>query len=118
MRCRLPRRRELLKMMAMTVSDGTARRQFRRSRILRKMDIAAKTGTLSGTSPKGRYYWFVAAAPVDDPEIAIATLVIDPGGARINGSGLGRQFMERYFLDRQNLTYASVTSSKNSASGG
>ena len=91
----------LLEMMTLTVKDGTARRQFARSLkgSLRNVDIAAKTGTLSGEEPNGRYYWFVAAAPADNPEIALATLVIDPGGARINGSGLGRRILEHYFSE-------------------
>ena len=63
------------------------------------MPIAAKTGTLSGEDPKGRYLWLVAAAPATQPEIAIATLVIDPGNARINGAGLGKEFLEQYFAN-------------------
>ncbi|MCC6932076.1 MAG: penicillin-binding protein [Deltaproteobacteria bacterium] len=90
---------ELLEAMKSTVTDGTAKRQFIALRNTRwgDIEVAAKTGTLSGTNPKGLYLWFVAAAPVDDPKIAIAALVIDPGTARIKGSALGRKFLENFF---------------------
>lgn len=88
----------LLDMMESTVKEGTARKQFRKSKSLKQQNfsVAGKTGTLSGENPKGRYHWFVAAAPSDNPEIALAALVIDRGNARINGTGLGRQFLEYY----------------------
>lgn len=86
----------LLRMMSGTVISGTARRHFRYSRngALKNIQIAAKTGTLSGKQPKGLYNWFIAAAPIGNPEIALAALVIDPGNGRINASGLGGMFLE------------------------
>jgi cell division protein FtsI/penicillin-binding protein 2 len=94
---------ELIEMMKKTVTDGTARKHFHRKKhnILDSISIAAKTGTLSGTNPKGRYHWFVATAPTQNPEIAIASLVIDPGTARINGTGVGRIFLEYYFSQKK-----------------
>jgi cell division protein FtsI/penicillin-binding protein 2 len=90
--------RELLSMMRTTVESGTARKHFW---LLRKLwgesfPVAAKTGTLSGDDPKGVYHWFIATAPIKDPQLAIAALVIDPGGARVRGSGLGSKFLQ-YF---------------------
>lgn len=92
---------QVLKMMNETIVDGTARKSFARSRnkTLKKMKIAAKTGTLSGSSPKGVYHWFVAAAPLDNPKLALAALVIDPGNARVNATYLGRRFMEQFFIE-------------------
>lgn len=86
----------LLQMMSQTVITGTARRHFvsARNGALRNINIAAKTGTLSGTQPKGLYNWFIATAPIEKPEIAVAALVIDPGNGRINASGLGGMFLE------------------------
>lgn len=95
--------RELLSMMQSTVETGTARRQFVRLQnpLLRSESVAGKTGTLSGTNPKGVYHWFVAAAPASAPEIAIATLVIDPGTARVKSTALGREILEQHFRGRQ-----------------
>ena len=92
--------KQLLEMMEATVTSGTARRQFRRSKILKKVRIAAKTGTLSGDSPKGRYHWLIAAAPAEAPEIALAAVVIDPGKAKINGTAVARLVLEEYFNKR------------------
>ena len=90
---------DLMEMMELTVKSGTGRRQFsaRRAPKLKGIRIAAKTGTLSGENPEGRYHWLIAAAPIDNPEIAIAALVVDTGNAKINGAALGRLFLERYF---------------------
>lgn len=89
---------ELLRMMESTTKEGTGVKQFRKaSPMLKNMKIASKTGTLSGTNPKGRYYWFIAVAPSDNPKIALASMVIDDGSANINGVGLGRLFLEYFF---------------------
>lgn len=89
---------EILEMMEATVTNGTARKHFRlASPQLRSIPVAAKTGTLSGKNPKGVYHWFTAVAPTDKPTIAISTLVIDSGRARINGAGLGKKFLEKVF---------------------
>ncbi len=97
--------REVLDMMVSTVSNGTARKQFKNiQQKLPNYQIAAKTGTLTGSQPDGLYTWFVAAAPVENPQLAIASLVIDPGNARVKGSALGRQFMEQYLASQGMLT--------------
>ncbi len=90
---------KVLDMMQATVDHGTARKHFQRTRSthLRAMRVAGKTGTLRGKNPEGVYHWFIAAAPVEDPQIAIAALVVDPGYARIGGTGLGVRFMESFF---------------------
>ena len=93
---------EVLDMMRDTARSGTAKRAFsrRNSSGISIPSIAAKTGTLSGSAPKGLYRWLVASAPLKNPEIVIASLVIDPGHARINGVELGRHFLEFYFANR------------------
>lgn len=84
--------KEIEKTMRGTIKSGTARKPFRG----KDWSMAAKTGTLSGTKPKGRYHWFIANFPAEKPEISLATLVIDQGGARINGSGLARHAIDVY----------------------
>jgi len=91
---------ELTKMMEKTLTTGTGRKQFRKWKG-REFKIAGKTGTLSGQNPKGRYHWFVGNAPSEEPEISVAALVIDPGNARINGTGLARLFLEKYFTGKK-----------------
>jgi cell division protein FtsI/penicillin-binding protein 2 len=91
---------ELLSSMQDTVRTGTAKRAFKvrtKGSPFSRVSVAAKTGTLSGTSPKGLYRWLVASIPAENPEITIAAVVVDPGHARINGVELGRQFLDYYF---------------------
>ncbi|HMP47364.1 MAG TPA: penicillin-binding transpeptidase domain-containing protein [Oligoflexia bacterium] len=89
---------ELIAMMESTTTEGTGRKQFHSaSHKLKQIPIASKTGTLTGTNPKGRNYWFVAVAPSDNPSVALAALVVDDGTARVNGVGIGRKFLEKYF---------------------
>lgn len=93
---------KLLEMMKATAETGTARRHFsqwRRSEF-RDIDVAAKTGTLRGLDPEGIYHWFVATAPTKNPQIALAAMVIDPGGVRVKASGLGREMLEYFFQKR------------------
>lgn len=87
---------ELMNMMTATVINGTGRRYFRflRKNTAKGVSVAAKTGTLSGTNPKGRYHWMVAAFPAEEPDIALATLVIDSGGARVSAGGLAQEFSQ------------------------
>jgi cell division protein FtsI/penicillin-binding protein 2 len=69
--------RELRSMMVMTTTRGTARSAFRDSRgrpKLGEVRVAGKTGNLSGDRPRGRYEWFIGAAPALEPSIAIAVL--------------------------------------------
>ncbi len=105
---------ELLDMMSITISEGTARKHFKTaSSNLKSISIAAKTGTLSGKSPKGVYHWFVAVAPVEKPTIAIAALVVDNGRSRINGVGIGKKYLERYFANKHSSEHASHISEEN-----
>jgi len=85
--------KELRLSMLGTTKKGTARKAFSNKR---HWELAAKTGTLSGDNPKGRYHWFIANFPAENPEVSIASLVIDRGGSRINGSGLARRSLEIY----------------------
>ncbi len=106
--------KEIVEMMESTITEGTARKRFRiASPELRRISIAGKTGTLSGKNPKGIYHWFTAVAPTENPTIAISALVIDNGTARVNGVGLGRRLLEKYF-DKGSLTESAKVTSKNS----
>ncbi len=70
----------LREMLVQTTRSGTARRAFRDRRgrpLLGPVQVAGKTGSLSGREPKGRYEWFVGVAPAENPTLAIATLVVN-----------------------------------------
>jgi cell division protein FtsI/penicillin-binding protein 2 len=70
---------ELRAMLVDTTRNGTARRAFRGRGgrpLLGPVQVAGKTGSLSGKQPDGRYEWFIGVAPADAPRVAIASLVV------------------------------------------
>jgi penicillin-binding protein A len=90
----------LEEMLSTTVKTGTSRRAFhdRSGRpMLGSVSIAAKTGSIDGDDPVGHYSWFAAYAPMEDPQIAIAALVINQNKWRIKATSLGEMALEAYF---------------------
>ena len=88
----------LLEMMRYTTTIGTSRREFMRGSrpTLGNIDVAAKTGTLSGTDPVGLNNWFIAAAPINNPELSVAVITVDARhGAK--ASHLGRLEFQKFF---------------------
>lgn len=92
--------RAVTAMMKTTVSEGTARRSFfdqRGNAFLPGIEVAGKTGSLTGSEPYRDYSWFVGFAPADAPEIAVAALVVNEPRWRIKGAYAAREAM-RYWL--------------------
>lgn len=90
----------LTQMLSNTVTRGTSRRAFhdRQGRpMLAGIDIAAKTGSIDGTDPKGHYSWFAAYAPAHEPRIALVALVINQDRWKIKSSQVGEQALEEFF---------------------
>jgi cell division protein FtsI/penicillin-binding protein 2 len=90
----------LTRMLSSTVVSGTSRRAFhdRRGRpILAGIDIAAKTGSINGTDPRGHYSWFAAYAPAHAPRIALAALVINQDKWKIKSAQVGERALEEFF---------------------
>ena len=87
----------LMSMMHNTTTVGTSRRDFSGNNWLKQVGVkvAAKTGTLSGTNPRGLNRWFIAAAPIDKPTVAVAVLVVNPGNYLASPSRIGRQLIEQ-----------------------
>ncbi len=71
--------RELTRMMRRTVSHGTARKIFRRrgrDKVLSRLTIGGKTGSIDTPDHKARCDWFVGFADGPDPKDAIAVSVL------------------------------------------
>jgi len=91
---------ELREMLIETTTRGTARRAFRQRNgrpLLGPIQVAGKTGSLSGDDPKGRYEWFVGVAPADAPRIAIAVLVVQQKVWWRNASQIASDVLRRVF---------------------
>jgi cell division protein FtsI/penicillin-binding protein 2 len=89
----------LTKMLSSTVLTGTSRKAFhdRLGRPRVDVTIAAKTGSINGTDPKGHYTWFAAFAPIQNPRIALVALVINQDKWKIKASQVGEQALEEFF---------------------
>ncbi|GFO69362.1 penicillin-binding protein [Geomonas limicola] len=91
---------ELARMLSTTVVSGTSRKAFhdRRGRpLFNSLHVAAKTGSIDGKDPAGHYSWFAAYAPMEDPQVAIAALVINQNKWRIKATHVGEQALEAFF---------------------
>jgi len=90
---------KLLQMMEYTTTIGTSKREFilKNRPVMGNIEVAAKTGTLSGDNPEGINNWFIAAAPMNNPEIAVAVVVVHPGGISSRASHIGRKILQAYF---------------------
>lgn len=90
---------EVLRMMEYTTTNGTSRKEFIRQgkALLGDVIVAGKTGTLRGTDPIGLNTWFIGAAPMNNPKIAVAVIVVDPT-ASSKASRFGRQIIEKHLF--------------------
>jgi cell division protein FtsI/penicillin-binding protein 2 len=86
-------------MLSSTVTTGTSRRAFhdRRGRPRLAVEIAAKTGSITGSDPRGHYSWFAAFAPAHNPRIALVALVINQDKWKIKSAQVGEQALEEFF---------------------
>ena len=66
----------------------------------RVISVAGKTGTAeigSPASPRQSHGLFVAYAPAEDPEIAVAVIIYHGGGGSLAGAPVARVIMDEYF---------------------
>ncbi len=90
----------LLQMMVKTIEIGTSRRTFgtpESTPLLQDMEVAGKTGSLSGWSPRMHFEWFAGVAPAGDPQLAVAALVVNDSRWKIKGSYVGKEAFNTYF---------------------
>jgi len=89
----------LTRMLSSSVTSGTSRRAFhdRRGRPRIDVEIAAKTGSIDGSDPRGHYSWFAAFAPARNPRIALVALVINQDKWRIKSAQVGELALEEFF---------------------
>ena len=91
---------EMRKMMATTVTEGTAHRSFRRlSRdpVLSQLQMGGKTGSLTGTNPPGKTEWFVGYARSNDTQIAVGIVVVNDKYWRVKPAELAKEIFEHGF---------------------
>ena len=90
----------VVRMMVKTVEMGTSHRTFgtpARTPLLQDMDVAGKTGSLSGWTPRVHFEWFAGVAPVGSPRLALSALVVNDNRWKIKGSYVGKEAFNSYF---------------------
>ncbi|MDX6198981.1 MAG: penicillin-binding protein [Actinomycetota bacterium] len=73
---------QLTSMMELVVTSGTGR-----SAQIPGVPVAGKTGTAQHADGAAPHAWFIAFAPANDPQVAIAVLVEDGGSAGSEATG-------------------------------
>jgi cell division protein FtsI/penicillin-binding protein 2 len=87
-------------MMRETVTRGTAQRVFARPpRELRGVQVAGKTGSLNEQRPFRDHSWFVGYAPAEDPQVVVASLVVNGPLWRVRAPWVAREALAAYFAD-------------------
>lgn len=95
---------ELRGMLVRTTTRGTARSAFRDRRGRPKLGsirVAGKTGNISGTDPKGRYEWFIGAAPAERPTVAIAVVQVHGHLWWMKSSEIASEVLSEIFCARR-----------------
>jgi len=85
-----------------TVTEGTARSSFRRSKyLLNKLEIGGKTGSITGGEPRGKRDWFVSYAKSledkNDKGISICVMIVNQKKWYIKSPLLAKNIMEFYY---------------------
>lgn len=88
---------KLKDVMAATLHGGTASSAFRRPKYRNIKEIAGgKTGTLNNHVPQGLATWFVGMMPLDNPEVVVASLVVNSDRWVIKASSLSAEALWAY----------------------
>jgi len=94
--------REMMRLMAATVTRGTARRAFkgyRRDRVLSKLFLGGKTGSIKNDDDRWLYDWFVGygAQKKGAKKLAVAVLVVHDKLLRARAQEYARLALRYYF---------------------
>ncbi|MBL8788309.1 MAG: penicillin-binding protein [Deltaproteobacteria bacterium] len=90
----------LLGLMEDTITYGTGRKFFEKGGKPRlPVRAGGKSGSLAGKDEGGtrNYSWFVAVAPIEDPEIVVASLVVNGETWTIKGAVPAREVLAAFF---------------------
>ncbi len=95
--------KQLALIMEHTVTRGTARKEYRdynHHPVLSKLFIGAKTGSLTGESPAGKYDWFVGFAQLSSnpkKKIAFASMIVNRKYWKVKASHIAREAVIQHF---------------------
>lgn len=100
----------LMEILDASVKGGTASFAFRRGKLRKLRDyVGGKTGTLTGSSPKGLTTWFAGVAPVQNPEIVVASVVMLDDYWHIKAPNLAAEGVWEYYDAKLNQKAMNVS---------
>lgn len=90
---------ELRVLMRETIKSGSARGAFRHFFRSDKKDIevGGKTGSLTGTDPRGRTDWFIGYAQRGDRKLAFASVTVNIERWTVKSAYVARRVIERFY---------------------
>lgn len=91
--------RQLRELFENTIVSGTSRKSFRgalKKRSFDTVEFGGKTGSLTGTNPRGKCDWFIGYARFGDQRIAVAALTVNEKNWRVKSSMLAQLFLTDY----------------------
>src|SRR5690606_5018277 len=94
---------ELKEMMVQTITNGSARSTFfdkKGNAFLPNISVAGTTGTLTDHKANRHYTWLVSLAPADEPQVAVAALVVNTPVWHIKAPHLALETLRAYFASR------------------
>ncbi len=109
---------QMLKMMRMTINNGTARRGFRgyqQDSILSTLDLGGKTGSLTGKNPMGKNEWFVGYAKDKEESLAIGIVIVNKKFWKIKPSELAKTLIRHHFKSQRDAANSNLTVNQTAA---
>lgn len=104
--------RKLRELMSETVEHGTSRKSFKelaRAKQYSVVEAGGKTGSLNGTSPKGKTDWFVGYARLGTRMLAISVVTVNKTYWKVKSSYLAQRLIKKYFKDEVVLSTANLS---------
>lgn len=95
--------RRLQVLMEATISQGTSRKSFRyltRNKRFKELIVGGKTGSLTGTNPRGKTDWFVGYGMNENQKIAVAAVTVNVKYWTVKSSYLAQAMLQNHFRDQ------------------
>jgi cell division protein FtsI/penicillin-binding protein 2 len=87
-------------LMEETIFKGTSRKNFKKllkDKKFRVLEMGGKTGSMTGTNPRGKTDWFVGYAYLDNQKLAIAAITVNKEKWRVKSTYLAQSLVKVYF---------------------
>lgn len=87
-------------LMEETIFKGTSRKNFKKllkDKKFRVLEMGGKTGSMTGTNPRGKTDWFVGYAYLDNQKLAIAAITVNKDKWRVKSTYLAQSLVKVYF---------------------